>query len=131
MSNLDQAQLNQIVAAVIQALGNQPKAASASSAKPSFDPADKDRRILATFKKRGFTNVVLMDRSNPKADFNVRPFKAWLAQGRIVRRGQKSVMGLFHVTQTDPLPDNQPKGKGKKPSLKPVPTDTQSTLPLA
>ena len=44
-----------------------------------------------------------MDRSNPKAEFNVKPFKGWLELGRQVRKGQKSIKGLFHVSQTDPI----------------------------
>jgi len=28
----------------------------------------------------------------------------WLAEGRVVRRGEKGVKGLFHISQTDPVP---------------------------
>jgi hypothetical protein len=91
----------------------------------------KDNRIRHSFKRKGF-NVTLMDRNDPNKPYDVRPFKGWLAQGRIVRKGQKGVMGLFHITQTDALPDNSPKPKGKaKPALKAVPTDNPApTLPL-
>jgi hypothetical protein len=91
------------------------------TASPS-DLADKDRRILSIFAKRGFRNVVLKDRANPDKPFSVRPFQGWLAEGRIVRRGQKGVMGLFDITQTDPLPASPNKGgKGKgKPQLRTV-----------
>ena len=44
-----------------------------------------------------------MNRADPKAEFNVRPFKQWLEQGRMVRKGQHGIRGLFHVTQTDPI----------------------------
>jgi hypothetical protein len=58
-------------------------------------------------KRRGFS-VTLKDRANPDAPFDVKPFKAWLAEGRVVRRGQKSVSGLFHKSQTDLLPGKAP-----------------------
>lgn len=32
---------------------------------------------------------------------NVLPFKKWLENGRVVRKGEKSVRGLFHISQTD------------------------------
>jgi hypothetical protein len=69
--------------------------------------ARKDASILRTFKKRGITDVVLMDRSDRSKPFNVRPYQGWLANGRIVRKGQKSVKGLFHISQTDALPASQ------------------------
>jgi hypothetical protein len=42
----------------------------------------------------------------------VKPFKAWLADGRVVRKGQKSVAGLFHISQTDALPEKAPAKPG-------------------
>ena len=45
-----------------------------------------------------------MNRADPSQPYDVRPFKGWLDQGRIVRKGQRGIRGLFHVTQTDPLP---------------------------
>jgi hypothetical protein len=86
-----------------------------SHAAPS-DLAQRDAQIVALFKKRGFADVVLMDRSDQSKPFNVRPFKGWLDQGRIVRKGSKSVKGLFHVTQTDPLPSAKPKAAKPKKS---------------
>lgn len=65
--------------------------------------AAKDKAIRSTFTKRGFKDVVLLDRTDPKKPFNVKPFKAWLAEGRVVRKGEKSVKGLFHITQTSPV----------------------------
>src|SRR5262249_6452165 len=74
----------------------------------------KDEALRRRFLKRGFS-VTLKDRSDPNKPFDVRPFKGWLEQGRIVRKGQKGVAGLFHVTQTDPLPaKTAPKAKDKK-----------------
>jgi hypothetical protein len=72
------------------------------------DLASKDAALVAAFKRKGFADVVLMDRSDKSKPFNVRPFKGWLDQGRIVRKGSKGVKGLFHITQTDPLPSAKP-----------------------
>jgi len=63
--------------------------------------AAKDKAIRSTFTKRGVKDVVLMDRTDPTKAFNVRPYKGWLEQGRRVRKGEKAVRGLFHVSQTD------------------------------
>ena len=75
--------------------------------------ADKDRSILATFRRRGFKDTVLMDRTDRNKPFNVRPFgriqedgskTGWLGEGRVVKKGETSVRGLFHVDQTEELP---------------------------
>jgi hypothetical protein len=91
---LNQTQLAQIVSA--------PKAASQPFGK--FDPAAKDRQLVNTFARRGFKDVVLMDRSDKSKPYNIRPYKAWIELGRVVRRGERGVRGLFHITQTDPIP---------------------------
>jgi len=74
--------------------------------------AAKDRSIKATFTKRGIKDVVLMDRNDPNKPFNVRPYgrmedgvavNGWLAEGRVVKKGEKSVRGLFHISQTEPV----------------------------
>jgi hypothetical protein len=113
-------------AQITQALAQQPKAAIPAQAyqyiktspflpkgskMAATDLASKDARIVAAFSKRGF-KVTLMDRNDPAKPFDVRPFKGWLDQGRIVRKGQKGVKGLFHVDQTDPIA--KPKAKAKK-----------------
>src|SRR5262249_47031422 len=139
MSPIAKGDLDQITAAIAtamqsgfaqisQALAQQPKAIPAqasygytkhflpkgSHAAPS-DLAAKDQRILTDFAKRGFKDVVLMDRNDPSKPYNVRPFKGWLDQGRIVRKGQRGVRGLFTLVQTDPLPSAKPaKAKAKK-----------------
>jgi hypothetical protein len=128
MSNLDQAQLDQIVAAVIAALGNTgiapknplalPPTTTQRYGRPVFDAQAKDRSIAAAFARKGFKPVILMDRNDPSKDFNIRPFKGWLALGRVVRRGQKSVKGLFHVDQTDLIDKTPPKPKGGKPKVR-------------
>src|SRR5690242_8745066 len=78
-----------------------------SHASPS-DLAAKDQRLLNAFTRKGFKNVVLRDRNDPSKPHNVKPFKLWLESGRVVRKGSKSVMGLFHQDQTDLLPSSKP-----------------------
>ena len=122
MAQLDQTQLSQIVQAVISALqvqGTAPKAAAISA--PVDTLAAKDRSLVAGFKRKGIPvdQIKLMDRSNPKADYNIRPFKGWLEQGRMVKKGEKSIRGLFHITQTSELP---------KPSAKPAISAEQKSL---
>jgi hypothetical protein len=111
------------VAKALASQGASPQPASphflpkGSHASPS-DLAAKDQRILNAFTRKGFKDVVLRDRNNPNADHNVKPFKLWLDSGRIVRKGSKSVAGLFHISQTDPLPASPNKGgKKAKPQL--------------
>jgi hypothetical protein len=139
MGNLTQEQLAALIANVVgQVLAGQTAAPKASShflpkgakADPT-DLASKDAAIVNAFHRKGFKDVVLMDRADPSKPFNVKPFKAWLADGRIVRKGSKGVRGLFHVTQTDPLPGKAstktaPAQKPTKAKAKP-----QATLPLA
>jgi hypothetical protein len=115
MTSLSKDELASLVAAVVtQIMQGQSAAPKASSrflpkgekAEPT-DLASKDQHILNAFHRKGFKDVVLMDRDDPSKDYNVRPFKGWLEQGRIVRKGQRGVRGLFHITQTDPLPVSQ------------------------
>jgi hypothetical protein len=82
-----------------------------SKASPS-DLASKDARIVAAFARRGF-KVTLMDRNDPAKPFDTRPYKKWLEVGRVVRKGQHGIRGLFHVTQTDMINPPTP-SKGKK-----------------
>jgi hypothetical protein len=100
---LNQTQLAQIVSAVLAAFNTSnssaPKAPAISS--PVDKLAQRHAAIRAGFKRRGFQNVVLMDRNDPTKPFNVRPFKGWLEQGRQVRKGQRGVKGLFFIDQTD------------------------------
>jgi hypothetical protein len=123
--------------AQLTAVLSQPVAASkAATAKTSYrysgfiakggkaDPADlaaKDQRILNAFTRKGFKDVVLMDRNDSSKSFNVRPFKAWVDQGYVPRKGSKSVAGLFHISQCDKLPGKaSPSPKKGKPTLRPV-----------
>ena len=106
-NTLNEVQLAQIVGAVLKALQTQGGAASPKPAPQyrntfgHFDPVQKDRQLLNSFARRGFKDVVLMDRSDKSKPFNVKPYKVWLSEGRVVRRGEKSTKGLFHVSQTD------------------------------
>ena len=43
-----------------------------------------------------------------KRENNVRSCNVWLKAGRQVRKGERSVRGLFHVSQTDPINDRDP-----------------------
>ena len=106
MAQLDQTQLAQIVSAVITALKTQgaaPKGAAPQAKTWTNSLEAKDRSLLNTFSRRGF-KVTLLDRNDPSKPFDVKPFRQWLNEGRIVRRGEKGVKGLFHVSQTDPVP---------------------------
>ena len=89
MANLSQAELAQLVAEVIKALGNN---GTAPKAAPVASPVDKlalrDAAIRAGFARRGIKNVTLMNRADPKADFDVRPFKGWL----------ELVLATFHIS---------------------------------
>jgi hypothetical protein len=117
---LDPTELAQIVSAVLTAIKTN---GAAPSAKPHSAPtnlASRDQQILNAFHRKGFKDVVLMDRSDKSKAFNVKPFKSWLDEGRVVRKGQKSVKGLFHITQTDALP--------VKAEAKPALTVEQKTL---
>jgi hypothetical protein len=78
-----------------------------------MDLASKDRSLVNTFARRGFKNVVLMDRADKSKPFNIKPYKAWIAEGRVVRRGERGVRGLFHIDQTDVIPA-KPEPKAKK-----------------
>jgi hypothetical protein len=117
MTNMTEQQLAALIASVVgQVLAGQTAAPKASPflakgqrAAPS-DLASRDQSILNAFHRKGFKDVQLLDRTDPTKPFNVKPFKAWLDAGRIVRKGQKGVKGLFHIHQTDPLPGkSQPK----------------------
>jgi hypothetical protein len=119
-NTLNQDQLAQVVSAVLQALNTStasPKAPSISAPGNSLEA--KDRSLIAGFKRRGITDVVLMDRADKSKPFNVKPFKGWLEQGRMVKKGEKSIKGLFHISQTSELP---------KASAKPAITAEQKTL---
>lgn len=114
---MTQAQLvAQVTAAVVAAMGNmQPAKRKYPAVKPHVaykakstvdaDPV-ADRRLARLAKiARGFKKmgvVLTFDKATGRFD-NVKPYKLWLADGRIVRKGQHGVSGMFHVSQTDVL----------------------------
>jgi hypothetical protein len=93
------AQIAQILSAVNAA---QTKGGTARKSKADLLSA-KDKALVAGFSRKGFKDVVLMDRTDPTKPFNVRPFNGWISQGRIVRKGERGVRGLFHISQTEPV----------------------------
>jgi hypothetical protein len=132
MTTISAELLTAIAQAVAAALSQQqasPKAnntQSVNGAAPKATQADrlahKDRSLLSTFARRGFKDVVLLDRNDPTKPFNVKPFQAWIKEGRLVRKGEHGVRGLFHITQTEPVtkapakPKEGPKVAAKKPA---------------
>jgi hypothetical protein len=108
MTNISKAELAELIAqTVTQILAGQaasPTKAPAISA-PGNSLEAKDRALISGLKRKGIplAEIVLMDRNDPKKPYNVKPFKQWLAEGRMVRKGQHGIRGLFHVTQTDPI----------------------------
>lgn len=89
----------EIISAVLFALEN---AGKSPVSQPKTDRlSTKDEAILRGFKRKGIKNVVLMDRNDKSKPFNVRPFKAWLELGRVVKRNEHGVRGLFHESQTE------------------------------
>jgi len=129
MATLDQTTLNQIVAAVLQALGNtstaSPKAPAVSQPANSLEA--KDKALVNGFRRRGIPldQIVLMDRNDRSKPHTIKPFKQWMAEGRMVRKGQHGIRGLFHISQTDVIAPAKPAPKGKA-KLTPV----KSQLPL-
>jgi hypothetical protein len=105
-----------------KANNTQPVNGAASRATQAERLAAKDRSLLSTFARRGFKDVVLLDRNAPTKPFNVRPFGGWIKEGRLVRKGEHGVRGLFHISQTEPVtkapakPKEGPKVVAKKPA---------------
>jgi hypothetical protein len=128
MTTISAEVLAAIAQAVAQALATQqtsPKVTNGTGTAKPATPVDrlasKDAALLRAFAKRGYKDVVLMNRLDKSAPYNVRPFKGWLEQGRLVRKGEHGVRGLFHVSQTDPVvkaPAN-PKPAAKSPPIAP------------
>jgi hypothetical protein len=111
MTNLTKDELASLVAAVV----TQIMQGQAASPKPAiYSPVDKlaqkDRSLIAGFVRRGIKreDIKLMDRSNPAADYNIRPFQSWLKLGYQVRKGQHGIRGLFHVSQCDRIAPKAP-----------------------
>jgi hypothetical protein len=107
-------QIATITAAVIAALGSvktkqYPAVAarkpyvnsrvSKASVKPQVDRALQRRAAIA----RGFARKgIKVTFVNETGRFdNVKPFKMWLAEGLVVRKGEHGVKGLFHSSQCE------------------------------
>ena len=65
--------------------------------------AKKDAKLRRAFARKGIKDVTLIDRNDPSKTFDVKPFKAWVAEGRMVRKGEHGVRGLFHISQTSEI----------------------------
>jgi hypothetical protein len=72
---------------------------SKAEVSPSADRSLKRRASVA----RGFARKgIKVTFVNETGRFdNVKPYKVWLGEGRIVRRGEHGVKGLFHISQCD------------------------------
>jgi hypothetical protein len=103
MGNLTQEQLAALIANVVsQVMQGQtaaPKAAPVSA--PVDKLAQRHAAILKGFQRKGYKDAKLF--------VDIKPFKAWYAEGRIVKKGQKSIKGLFHRDQTEVIAKAQPK----------------------
>lgn len=79
-----------------------PKAVNYSKGHVVSDKEDfrlkRDAAIVRGFKRKGLKDNEIKLREN------VKPYKLWLAEGRQVRKGEKSVRGFFHISQTDLIP---------------------------
>ena len=106
-------QIATIIAAVIAALNGSKKSYPAVKARkpyvnhriskavvdPKLDRALSRRAAIA----RGFARKgIKVTFVNETGRFdNVKPFKMWLAEGLVVRRGEHGVRGLFHSSQCE------------------------------
>jgi|SRR6516164_1062026 hypothetical protein len=110
MTNLSKDELASLVAAVVTQIMQGQNAGSkpASMASPVDRLVQRDAAIRAGFTRRGIKDVVLMNRDNPAAEYNVRPYQQWLAKGYQVRKGERSVKGLFHQSQCDLIAKAKP-----------------------
>lgn len=98
---MTEAQVTNLVNKLEVLLAGVNAAPATAPAKATDKFARKDKAILRGFAKKGIKNAVLMDRTDPTKAFDVRPFKGWVAVGRIVKKGEHGVRGLFHVSQTE------------------------------
>ena len=124
-NTLDQDQLSQIVAAVLNVLKVQGAASkdAAPVARVGNSLEQKDKALVNGFRRKGIPldQIVLMDRTDRSKPYTIKPFKQWMAEGRMVKRGEHGVRGLFHISQTDVIAKAKPALKGKaKPKLHPV-----------
>jgi hypothetical protein len=103
--------LAQMVAdAVAAATAKKKTAKSGGNKKPTREPLTEEQKAanrkktdiltMANFTAKGYKDV------QPRV--NVMTYNKWIENGRMVRKGEKSVkcgsFPLFHIDQTDPLP---------------------------
>lgn len=119
---MNQAQIAQIVAAVVSAIAPQNTRKPALKVRKyrSFDTSklsaavvdDKTEKQLNRYAAvaRGFHRKGLKTSQftlAPGGTDTVKTYKGWLANGRQVIRGQHGVKGLFHISQTEILQVNR------------------------
>jgi hypothetical protein len=100
MTEAQTKELNDVVAkAVAAAMAAQVKAAPVTDNGDAVNPqlAKRHAAILNAFRRRG------KEFAGAKLFIDIKPYKLWLAENRQVRKGEKSVRGLFHIKQTDPI----------------------------
>jgi len=123
MTNADRDLFRKLFAEMYSEFGAQaPKASNrrgrkSKATRQAESLADKDASLLRGFARKGIKGVVLMDRTDKSKEFNVRSYNGWQAVGRQVRKGEKSVRGLFHISQTDVIvAPTQPQAETAQPS---------------
>ena len=127
---IDKTELAALIAGVVeQVLAKQSTGSSvAQKGKSAKIPTNSDQRIeqryislLNSFAKKGFKDVQLRDPNDPSKPYNVRPYKGWIEyrdekspNGRVVRKGEHGIKGLFHLFQTDAITKDNPVKAPKK-----------------
>jgi hypothetical protein len=92
---------NKDLKALAALIASQIKPSKKAAVKAKADPVDRKTAYEAAVMK-GFVKK-LGKTADIQLRVNVLPYKLWLEQGRIVRKGEHGVRGLFHVSQTDVL----------------------------
>jgi hypothetical protein len=62
---------------------------------------DKLASVARGFNAKGIKNSEIVFRVDGSNAHNIRTYRGWQAEGRVVRKGQHGVRGMFHVSQTD------------------------------
>ena len=107
------AQIAKLVSTLVAALVTKPKSPAIVKKHRSFDTSKLSAAIVdgktekqlvrftavaRAFNRKGLKNTEFTLQSG--GSDTVRTYKGWLANGRIVNRGQHGVKGLFHISQT-------------------------------
>lgn len=93
---MTEAQIVKLVASLIA-----PKVSKKRNVTKASEPIDRKAAYEAAVMK-GFVRK-LGKSADIQLRVNVLPYKAWLENGRVVRKGEHGVRGLFHISQTDVL----------------------------